>query len=216
MFDQFDNNPAPAQSAPQAPQRPLEDIFAETDKVKPAVFQPKTALPERPADLPQKEAGLDKKYFLLGLIVLVLLLVVFGGLAGFAKYSKIFKKPIAEPAVNGPKETAQNGPRGGDAALAPEAAPSVPVTSTEPAASSTPAALDSDGDGLTDEEEISLGTDPHNIDTDGDGLFDREEVKVYGTDPLNPDTDGDGYKDGDEVKNGYNPKGPGKLFPPIK
>jgi outer membrane protein OmpA-like peptidoglycan-associated protein len=60
-------------------------------------------------------------------------------------------------------------------------------------------ALDSDGDGLTDEEELLLGTDPFNPDTDGDGLTDGEEVKVYKTDPLNPDTDYDGLTDGDEV-----------------
>jgi len=72
--------------------------------------------------------------------------------------------------------------------------------------------IDSDGDGLTDEEEMALGTDPNNTDTDGDGLFDYEEVKVYNTDPLNPDSDGDKYLDGEEVKNGYNPLGPGKLL----
>lgn len=59
---------------------------------------------------------------------------------------------------------------------------------------------DSDGDGLTDEEEAKLGTDPFKADTDGDGLTDYEEVKVYKTDPLNPDTDFDGLSDGDEVK----------------
>jgi hypothetical protein len=71
---------------------------------------------------------------------------------------------------------------------------------------------DTDGDGLTDEEELELGTDPLNPDTDGDGLSDREEVKVYFTDPLKPDTDGDGYLDGEEVEGGYDPKGPGKLY----
>ncbi|MBU4201135.1 MAG: OmpA family protein [Verrucomicrobia bacterium] len=60
-------------------------------------------------------------------------------------------------------------------------------------------AVDSDGDGLTDAEELALGTDPHNPDTDGDGLMDGEEVKKYKTDPLNPDTDYDGLKDGAEV-----------------
>ncbi|MCP5003398.1 MAG: S8 family serine peptidase [Planctomycetes bacterium] len=35
-------------------------------------------------------------------------------------------------------------------------------------------------------------------DSDGDGLSDVEEQSL-GTDPLNPDTDGDGYSDGDEV-----------------
>ena len=59
--------------------------------------------------------------------------------------------------------------------------------------------LDSDGDGLTDAEELLLGTDPFNPDTDGDGLTDWEEVRIYGTDPLNPDTDYDGLTDGAEV-----------------
>lgn len=58
---------------------------------------------------------------------------------------------------------------------------------------------DSDGDGLTDGQEIALGTDPFNPDTDGDGLTDGQEVNTYGTDPLNPDTDGDGLTDGQEV-----------------
>lgn len=60
-------------------------------------------------------------------------------------------------------------------------------------------AADSDGDGLTDAEELALGTDPHNPDTDNDGLTDGEEVKKYKTDPLNPDTDYDALKDGAEV-----------------
>ncbi|MBS1536433.1 MAG: outer membrane beta-barrel protein, partial [Bacteroidetes bacterium] len=60
---------------------------------------------------------------------------------------------------------------------------------------------DTDGDGLTDEMEEKLGTDPNNPDTDGDGLRDGEEVNDYKTDPLKADTDGDGLKDGNEVKN---------------
>ena len=41
-------------------------------------------------------------------------------------------------------------------------------------------------------------------DTDGDGLTDDQEVAI-GTDPQNPDTDGDGTNDGDEVAAGRNP-----------
>ncbi len=59
--------------------------------------------------------------------------------------------------------------------------------------------LDSEGDGLSDEEEARLGTDPFSKDTDNDGLSDYEEVKIYHTDPLNPDTDFDGLLDGEEV-----------------
>jgi outer membrane protein OmpA-like peptidoglycan-associated protein len=58
---------------------------------------------------------------------------------------------------------------------------------------------DSDGDGLTDAEEMEIGTDPYDPDTDKDGLTDGQEVKTYGTDPLNPDTDFDMLKDGEEV-----------------
>lgn len=59
--------------------------------------------------------------------------------------------------------------------------------------------IDSDGDGLLDDEEAQIGTDPYDPDTDKDGLSDGEEVKSYQTDPLNPDTDWDGLKDGAEV-----------------
>ena len=72
--------------------------------------------------------------------------------------------------------------------------------------------VDSDRDGLTDEEELALGTSPRSADTDADGLSDRDEVEQWGTNPLNPDTDGDGFLDGGEVDNGYNPRGGGKLF----
>lgn len=45
------------------------------------------------------------------------------------------------------------------------------------------------------------------LDSDQDGLTNEEE-KMYGTDPQNPDTDGDGYSDGTEVRSGYDPKKP--------
>src|SRR5207244_3745245 len=36
-------------------------------------------------------------------------------------------------------------------------------------------------------------------DTDGDGLTDQDELNVYNTDPFRKDTDGDGFSDGVEV-----------------
>jgi len=45
------------------------------------------------------------------------------------------------------------------------------------------------------------------LDSDQDGLTDDEE-KTYGTNPRKADTDGDGYTDGAEVKSGYDPKKP--------
>tara|TARA_B100000579_G_scaffold297985_1_gene248041 strand:+ start:41014 stop:42798 length:1785 start_codon:yes stop_codon:yes gene_type:complete len=57
--------------------------------------------------------------------------------------------------------------------------------------------LDSDEDGLNDDYEREIGTDPNNPDTDGDGLTDYEE-DLIGTDPTVPDTDGDGLSDWEE------------------
>ncbi|HKY32479.1 MAG TPA: FG-GAP-like repeat-containing protein [Candidatus Polarisedimenticolia bacterium] len=78
-----------------------------------------------------------------------------------------------------------------------------------------PLAADTDGDGLGDAQEIAAGTDPLNRDTDGDGLTDEDEIVTYGTDPLMADTDGDGVTDGWEVRHGYNPlsSGDGTIDP---
>jgi len=74
-----------------------------------------------------------------------------------------------------------------------------PTTSAPP---STPADTDTDGDGLTDEDEAALGTDPNNPDSDGDTFTDGEEVAA-GSDPLNvlsipPPGEGNGNGNGDD------------------
>lgn len=46
------------------------------------------------------------------------------------------------------------------------------------------------------------------IDTDGDGLTDNDEVSIYGTNPQVADTDGDGADDGTEVAQGTDPLDP--------
>jgi hypothetical protein len=60
---------------------------------------------------------------------------------------------------------------------------------------------DSDGDGLSDQLENSLGTDPFDRDSDADGLTDGWEYR-HNLNPLSTDTDGDGMPDGWEVANG--------------
>jgi hypothetical protein len=59
---------------------------------------------------------------------------------------------------------------------------------------------DDDRDGLLDSVEAMLGTRPDIPDTDGDGLTDGEEVNQYETNPLAPDMDGDGLTDLDELR----------------
>jgi hypothetical protein len=64
---------------------------------------------------------------------------------------------------------------------------------------------DTDGDGLTDGDEIHLyGSDARNSDSDRDGLSDSEEV-LAGLDPINSDSDGDTLLDVDEIAAGLNP-----------
>ncbi len=64
-----------------------------------------------------------------------------------------------------------------------------------------------DGDGLPDELELLVGTDPVNPDSDGDSLLDGEELEL-GTDPLDVDSDDDTYLDGHEVIEGHDPLDP--------
>jgi hypothetical protein len=46
---------------------------------------------------------------------------------------------------------------------------------------------DTDGDGLSDDQEAQLGSNPAEGDTDGDGYNDAEEVNTLKTDPTTPD-----------------------------
>lgn len=65
---------------------------------------------------------------------------------------------------------------------------------------------DTDGDGLSDEEETRLGTKIDNSDTDGDGYSDYEEVKTLNQDPLSAD---------DLYKNRPEPPEPVKKTEPV-
>jgi len=67
--------------------------------------------------------------------------------------------------------------------------------------------FDLDGDGLTNSQEQSLGTDPYNWDTNGDGFADGPEYYA-GFDPASNDVDGDGLTNAQEILIGTNPFDP--------
>ena len=64
--------------------------------------------------------------------------------------------------------------------------------------------VDTDGDGISDADELVYGTAVDNADTDGDGLNDPLELQM-GTNPLAADTDSDGLDDGEEDAAGLDP-----------
>ena len=219
MFDDLDkNNQSPGNIPPLAgnggvgaepgQKAAVEDILADTDAApteKPAAFQPKPALPSQYSgaeDQGARTGAMIKRVFLLVAVLAALAVILVFGYLGY----KMFLSE-KDPAV-----LEDSGLIEEPAPPVAEPTPVIPPARVIPPPPPPPGPVDSDGDGLTDEEERALGTDPLNPDTDNDGLFDREEVRVYGTDPLNPDTDGDGYLDGDEVKAGFNPLGPGRLY----
>ena len=83
---------------------------------------------------------------------------------------------------------------------------------------SLPSDLDSDGDGLTDIQEITTyGTNPFYADSDGDSVDDKTELEYWSAnwnaDPdgdgkvnlMDPDADNDGILDGIEIRQGTNP-----------
>lgn len=57
-------------------------------------------------------------------------------------------------------------------------------------------------------QEAELLAAQKSADTDGDGLSDFDELNVYQTSPYIDDTDSDGYKDGDEVASNHDPNCP--------
>ena len=55
------------------------------------------------------------------------------------------------------------------------------------------AGVDTDNDGLSDDEEAIIGTDPNDWDTDNDHMADGNEPgSGIGTEALVPDSDNDG------------------------
>jgi len=60
--------------------------------------------------------------------------------------------------------------------------------------------LDYDNDGLTNLEEVNLGTNPWLVDSDNDTLGDYDEVNIYNTNPTSSDSDMDLLSDVDEIQ----------------
>ena len=247
MFNDLNPN---SQSVPP---KPVDDIFADTDKTveakKTSAYYPGDSEIEATKvgvlSSPETEEPSSKnKIIKIAIIILLVILLI---ALGYLAYAKFFSNKGSEQVEN---LNAQN--QQPVATVTPtvitetpvepvvvppvsqevEIIPSLPAPTTTPPVSTI---VDSDTDGLADDEEIVLGTNvslidtdsdgltdyeevknystnPLLADTDNDGLSDYEEVKIYKTNPVNSDTDGDTYKDGAEVKSGYDPLAVGKKL----
>ncbi|MFT5404169.1 MAG: hypothetical protein ACI9DF_003012, partial [Verrucomicrobiales bacterium] len=72
---------------------------------------------------------------------------------------------------------------------------------TEFSLSTEPLVADTDGDGLTDGDEVNAvpPLNPTNKDSDRKALSDGDEIAIYKTDPTDEDSDNDGFRDHIEV-----------------
>lgn len=196
------SEPAPPAAAP-VPAAGAEPSL----KPPPSPFVKKSApTGEAPKDMPpmpgtpppMPKTGLDKKTLLTFIIVVIVVIaLIIAGIWWFSGRKGSNSSDI-NPAVVNLFTNTEN--------INKEVKKNEPVELPKDNTPQAPA--DTDGDGLSDEEEASLGTSINAPDTDNDGLYDREEVKIYGTDPLKSDTDGDGWKDGEEVQKNQDPLSP--------
>ena len=194
-----------------------EDIFAGTDPVAP---------PKAPGEGAEKVSAADSviKTGPSPLVYIIVGAIVFGAFGGGGYYWWSMQSGEVPMIDDTPAVVDQIGGTAGNGQTIPEPTEPEPVEpdvadldtepdATDPVNDPEPDTfMDTDGDGLDDEEEMDLGTNPESADTDNDELTDFDEVRIYKTDPTMPDTDGDGFLDGQEVAGGYNPNGPGKLF----
>jgi hypothetical protein len=190
-------------------------VTSQPDALSAGLLKPKNSIPPPPPAVSSAGLSYSTKSPVLGKVLGVVIgIIVLGGIAFgvWWVYNRFFK-----PSQPVDLEITTTLPSISSTPVLPASTTTLPITSTTTLPTSTTPiftgdTVDTDHDGLLDEEEKFYGTDPSKTDTDGDGLSDYDEIKIWTTDPNNPDSDGDSYKDGDEVKNGYNPKGAGKLF----
>jgi len=166
-------------------------------------------------------------------VVLIILIIIGGGVFTYFNWFAGLEVLPWEKFTESPEEFPEVPPalpeEPGEIPSEPEPTPEEVIPSPD---------SDTDGDGLTDQEEEEWGTNLEDADSDRDGIPDGWEVEAgldpldpsdntqdpdadgldnsneyyYNSDPHNSDTDGDSYSDGIEVDNGYDPTKAGAML----
>lgn len=200
MFDEQDPQPKPDQSP-----APVEDMFEGLTSPSP-VPRERLAAPESPSAAMPYSDGHGARFGVVKVALIIALTLALVSVAAYGGWRIMSQSPEEGGVVQSVPD---------DGVVTEEETPSSAAATdqqNDAVANDTKTFLDSDGDGLTNAEELEVGTSSDKADTDSDGLGDREEVKVYDTNPRKADTDGDTFLDGQEVSGGYNPNGEGRLF----
>ena len=193
-------------------QKPVDDIFAETDKPN------NNSNGSRPDNIETHRVGLASlndgsplaapdnnvqknsiPWFKIVAIVIIAAIVI---LSGYLVYSKFFKPAtnvaLVKTVTQNSTTTTTQITTDTSVSQSPTTNTQVPVNSsstieTPNSANTTVSPIESSTSAVASTSAASM------IDSDSDGLTDAEEA-IYGTNPLVADTDGDGLSDYDEVK----------------
>lgn len=205
--------------APIAPVKMKENLPVEEGNNKASITSSTGASKNIPLPVaPPSGANVDRNIRPRRLLLVIIVLLAFIGLIFLSLWYFLTKGDSPSPAPS-PTESSLFSP-GASPIVVATPSPTADISLTQ----------DSDSDGISDAQEIQLGTNPFQSDTDGDGYLDKQEIdagydplvnggkldtdrdglpdpdeRCWGTDSRNPDTDGDGYLDGQEVINGYDP-----------
>ena len=150
--------------------------------------------PQQPQPPHKKNGGCAKGCLSFLLVVILIIGVIVGVVLGVMSYTKNKEKEALKQELN----------------------QSIPHWDMQPEVDAYLESIkeeESDIPGWTKGDKIAKGLSPEfGSDSDGDGLTDFEEITVYSTDPLNPSTAEDGISDGLKIINDldphtkYNPK----------
>ncbi|HZJ41327.1 MAG TPA: thrombospondin type 3 repeat-containing protein [Candidatus Saccharimonadales bacterium] len=150
-------------------------------------------------------------------IVIVSLGIIFVGVLIYLSYRFIIKPVAQAPVVTAPSVVTQApavvAPKT-PPLVATSTASTTMVVEIEPSVidliNNSDTAVSTTSTASSTIEEAPIIETPPLLDTDFDGLSDDEEIAL-GTDSSLPDSDGDDYDDLSELGNSYNPSGSGKL-----